>query len=100
MVRTYLLVGITGHGKSTTGNVIYNQSGDLNLIIDNPFKTSEDASGCTANFQLHANQNVKIIDTVGFGDPQFSTYSFIINISLFDSLKNIIFLLRTRFYFK
>jgi hypothetical protein len=87
MVRTYLLVGRTGHGKSTTGNVIYNQSGDLILIIDNPFKTSEETSGCTANFQLHANQNVKIIDTVGFRDPQFSTYSFIINISLFDKKK-------------
>ena len=80
MARTYLLVGITGHGKSTTGNVIYNKSGELKDIIGNPLKTSDHSTGCTEKFQIIGNENVKIIDTVGFGDPQFSKYLVVLKI--------------------
>ncbi len=72
MTKNYLLVGLTGHGKSTTGNVLYNESGEIKSILGNPFATSDSASGCTRSFQMIAKENIHILDTVGFGDPQFS----------------------------
>jgi hypothetical protein len=67
----YLLLGITGTGKSTVGNCLYNKSGKLELIAERPFKTSSDASACTKNFQCLENRESDIIiDTIGFADNQ------------------------------
>ena len=69
--KTYLLIGLAGCGKSTTGNALINKSGDQKLLSI-PFKTSDGASGCTANFEVKEGKNSKVVDTIGFGDPNIS----------------------------
>lgn len=66
MKRTYLLVGLTGAGKSTIGNCILNKSGDLEKINNYPFKTSNSASGCTYNFQVEYNNDHTVIKSILF----------------------------------
>ena len=68
MAKTYILIGLMGSGKSTTGNCILARSGEIERI-KSPFETSDSADGCTKKFQYSGNDNVKILDTVGFGDP-------------------------------
>ena len=69
--KNILLIGNTGRGKSTTGNCLVNQSPKSDHIHNGPFVTSDGASGCTQSFQIEklVKQKLKIIDTVGFGDP-------------------------------
>ena len=69
--KVFILVGYTGSGKSTTGNCILNQQADLNSIQRRPFPTSDSSVGCTRRFSSMKNANVTILDTVGFGDPQY-----------------------------
>ncbi len=68
--KTILVVGLTGSGKSTTSNSIINKSGDL-IKLQTPFKTSDGAAGCTLRFQVNMTEEETLLDTVGFGDPQF-----------------------------
>jgi predicted GTPase len=65
-----LVVGLTGSGKSTTSNSIINKSGE-HVKLQTPFETSDGSAGCTLHFQVQMTQNETILDTVGFGDPQF-----------------------------
>ena len=69
MPKTYILVGLSGSGKSTIGNCIWNKSGSLDLIRDTPFPTSDSSMGCTRKFSSIQNATTMILDTVGFGDP-------------------------------
>jgi hypothetical protein len=69
--KVYLLVGITAHGKSTLGNCILNCSSDLDKI-NGPFKTSNLGIPCTTNFTVNSNDNVTVIDSMGFGDINYS----------------------------
>ena len=69
--QTYLLVGISGSGKSTTGNAILNKSGEI-VKLENPFMTSDSASGCTMQFETKEKEDLNVIDTVGFNDPKFN----------------------------
>jgi predicted GTPase len=73
MKKTYLLVGITGSGKSTTGNCIFNRSASYEKISITPFATSDSATGCTRKFMSAVDDRAMILDTVGFGDPQFDS---------------------------
>jgi GTPase Era involved in 16S rRNA processing len=66
--KTFVLVGPTGSGKSTTGNIMINRSAEST----SPFVTGDSANGITLNFQLHASDKVTVLDTIGFGDPQFT----------------------------
>jgi hypothetical protein len=68
--RVYLLVGVTGSGKSTTGNCLYNKSGELKMITESPFETSSGASGCTTSFKCVEKDGNIIIDTIGFADKK------------------------------
>lgn len=64
MKRTYLLVGLTGAGKSTIGNCILNKSGDLEKINNYPFITSNSASGCTYNFKIENKGDYTVIKSI------------------------------------
>jgi hypothetical protein len=68
--RVYLLIGITGKGKSTTGNVAINESSDFELITKEPFETSDNSQGCTVLFQAKSNDQIHVIDTAGFCDSK------------------------------
>ena len=62
--KAILLLGITGRGKSTTGNVLLNQSPDKDKILNAPFAPDSGASGCTQVFnkQESDKHNLVIID--------------------------------------
>lgn len=68
MRQTVLLVGVTGHGKSTNGNILINMSG-RNSDLENPFPTSNGASGCTQAYEKHVGLKYEVLDTPGYGDP-------------------------------
>ena len=72
-LKTYLIVGLSGVGKSTIANCIINKNPDLFYIRSYPFNTSNSASGCTRNFQVSYDNHIKVIDTVGFGDPSINS---------------------------
>lgn len=69
-IKTILVVGLTGSGKSTLCNSIINKSGKLRELTS-PFNTSDGATGCTLQFQVNITPTETVLDTVGFGDPQF-----------------------------
>ena len=71
MRQTVLLVGVTGHGKSTTGNILINMSG-RNSDLENPFLTSNGASGCTQVFEKKVGERFEVLDIAGYGDPVLS----------------------------
>ena len=72
--KTIVLIGPSGVGKSTLGNCLLNNDPSINLTRNFPFMTNNSANGCTANsVSASNNNNLLIIDTVGFGDPSISS---------------------------
>ena len=73
MTKNLLLIGLSGSGKSTTGNCIISKKGDIEYINSRPFGTSDKATSCTSEFKCATNDDktIAILDTVGFGDPSF-----------------------------
>ena len=70
--RTIMLFGIAGVGKSTISNCILNRKGDMESIQDGGFQVSEDAGSGTLKFELKSNDQFTIIDSIGFGSPDFN----------------------------
>ena len=68
--KKYLLVGLTGSGKSTAGNALINKSGEIGKLTKHPFVSSDSADGCTTSFLSFETETCYVIDTVGFGDPK------------------------------
>ena len=75
--RRIILVGYTGAGKSTVANCLFNRRGSHYHIQSHPFRTSDSATGCTSNATILSNDELVLIDTVGFGDPRFNQTSVI-----------------------
>ena len=71
--KTILIVGISGVGKSTIANCLYNQNGDMKNINEGPFKVSPDASSGTIKFEVHSNTQFTVIDSIGFGSNEFNS---------------------------
>ena len=78
MSKIIILVGLTGTGKSTTGNCLFNRSASVVEITDTPFPTSDSSLGCTQKSKCVSDQQMTILDTVGFGDPKLGQ-SFILD---------------------
>lgn len=97
--RTVLLLGSTGNGKSTIGNVI----GGNNL-----FKESEEGVSETRNIDIRTfkiegeDVEYKIIDTIGIGDTRFSERDVLVKIAdaadaIKDGLNQVFFVTSGRF---
>ena len=67
-----MLFGIAGVGKSTLSNCLLKQRGDMASIHDGGFQVSEDAGSGTLHFELKSNDQLTIIDSIGFGSPDFN----------------------------
>ena len=63
-IKTVLLMGPTGVGKSTTCNVIFNGSSDENNL-NHPFMASDELNSCTNSIQMESTNEFQIIDTIG-----------------------------------
>ena len=64
-LRTYVLLGEAGTGKSTVGNALLNQRGDVESVQREPFATSDDAEATTRHLQSAVNMDtgLLVIDT-------------------------------------
>ena len=69
--KTIALFGIAGVGKSTVSNCLLNQDGAMERIVDGPFPVCEDCGSGNVEFQMRANEQFNIIDSIGFGSPDF-----------------------------
>ena len=70
--KRFVMIGLTGAGKSTLGNCILNNKGDIRYIHDWPFETSDGTQGCTQEFTLRQNDRFMVLDTIGFNDADMS----------------------------
>ena len=70
--KTIVVFGISGVGKSTISNCLFNQRGDMASIVDGPFPVSEDCGSGNLEFWLRSNAHFTIIDSIGFGSMEFN----------------------------
>ena len=68
--KTFIIIGVTGVGKSTLGNCIINQSPSFDDIKRRPFETASSINSITRGFQTVVNSQTRVVDTTGFGDPR------------------------------
>lgn len=61
-VKTVLLFGKTGSGKSTVANVLV--TGGMEREV---FKSSDGVNGCTRKLQIASGRGWTVVDTVGLG---------------------------------
>ena len=74
--RHVIVVGFEYAGKSIVANCLFNRRGTLYHVKQYPFQTGE-IFGCTSKATIMNNDEFVIVDTVGFGDPQFDEPSVI-----------------------
>jgi GTP-binding protein EngB required for normal cell division len=67
-IRTILLIGATGSGKSTLGNVLINRNGNFEeVFVEGEYNVSETKNINSVEVEIEG-INYRIIDTPGFGD--------------------------------
>jgi hypothetical protein len=69
-MKTYLVIGISGSGKSTICNILRNKNGNIEEL-EMPFGTSNQSRRCTIRHQIEFKDNDCIIDTIGFDQNDF-----------------------------
>ncbi|CAG8712261.1 12827_t:CDS:2, partial [Funneliformis caledonium] len=70
--RNILLIGRTGNGKSTLGNVLVNKNGDFETVFkESSYGVSETRDIDTGEFMIDSIK-YKVIDTVGLGDTKLN----------------------------
>ncbi|CAI2162669.1 6814_t:CDS:2 [Funneliformis geosporum] len=101
-IRNILLIGRTGNGKSTLGNVLINKNENFEEV----FKESNYAASQTKELGIEEFEydgiKYRIIDTIGFGDTELTEKEVLDKISevaysISDGLDQVLFVTKSRF---